>query len=284
MKSIPKLFILFLCVLFIFACQKKEETSRSAFAPAPASAPSSSSSLKIDQTNKQTTDKPQKDIKIDISKRKIIKEGELSFETRDFNKTKVFINKSVSEVQGYIAEENQDKYDDRIVSTVIIRVPAEKFDRLIETLSSSAEFLDKKYIKVLDVTEEYFDVEARLKTRKDLENRYRQLLSQAKKVEDVLNIEKQLGEVREQIESAEGKLKYLNDRIVFSTLTVTYCERIGSPMGFTSKFIQGLSSGWKNFALFVVFLANILPFIVLAIIAIIIFRKYKNRLRIKKDK
>jgi len=165
---------------------------------------------------------------------------------------------------------------------LIIRVPAENFDILIEKLSSSADFIESRNIKALDVTEEYIDLEARLRIRKDIENRYRQLLGQAKKVEDVLNIEKQIGEVREQIEAAEGKLKYFNDRIAFSTLTVVYYEKVTSAIGFTSKFIHGLSSGWTNFALFIVFLANIWPFIVLPVIALVILRKVKDRMQVKK--
>ena len=284
MKAILKLFVLCICVVFLVACQKKEEAPMPSSAPAPASAPSPASRQKTVQADKQATDKTQKDTTIDTSKRKIIKEGELVFETRDFNKTKSLINKSVNEVQGYIAEETQNKYNDKIETRSVIRIPAENFDKFVETISSSADVIDRKNIKALDVTEEYVDLEARLKTRKDIENRYRQLLGQAKKVDDVLNIEKQIGEVREQIESAEGKLKYFNDRIEFSTLTVVYYEKVTSPVGFTSKFIQGLISGWKNFALFIVFLANIWPFIVLPIIAIVIFRIIKNRLRIKKDK
>lgn len=282
MKAILKLFALCLCVVFLVACQKKEEAPMPRSAPAPASAPSPVSKEKADQTDKQTTDKAQRNIQIDQSKRKIIKEGELVFETRDFNKTKAFINNSVAEVQGYIAEETQDKYNDKVETRAVIRIPAENFDKFVEKLSASAEVIDRKNIKALDVTEEYVDLEARLKTRKDIENRYRQLLGQAKKVDDVLNIEKQIGEVREQIESAEGKLKYFNDRIAYSTLTVVYYEKMTSSIGFVSKFIQGLSSGWKNFLLFIVFLANIWPFIIIPIIAIIIFRKVKKKWALRK--
>ncbi len=278
MKSFLKLLILFLCVFIFIACQQKKAVApRSASAPAPASAPAESP--KAAQSYEQT-----RDIKIDANKRKIIKEGELVFETHDFNKTKVLINTSMNEVQGYLAEESQNKYNDRIETRAVVRVPAENFDKFVETLSSSADAIDRKNIKALDVTEEYVDLEIRLKTRKDIENRYRQLLGQAKKVDDVLNIEKQIGEVREQIESAEGKLKYFNDRIAFSTLTVVYYEKMTSSIGFSSKFIDGLKSGWKNFALFIIFLANIWPFIVLPIIAVIIFRIVRTRLKVKKDK
>jgi hypothetical protein len=283
MKIIPKIFALVFCLLILFACQKKE-APRTVSAPAPMAALSPDLKQNPVQENNQTPDKAQKDFKTDPTKRKIIKEGELIFETRDIDKTRALINKSVNEVQGYFAEENQEKFDDRLETRAVIRVPAENFDKLLETLSSSAEVVDRKTIKALDVTEEYVDLEARLKTRKDIENRYRQLLGQAKKVDDILNIEKQMGVVREEIEAAEGRLKYYNDRIAFSTLTVVYYERKGSPLGFTSKFIHGLRSGWENLALFVVFLANIWPFIVLAIVAIYLFKKIRKRLAAKKNK
>lgn len=281
MKSILRLFILVLCATVLVACQQKAEAPRRA--AAPASALASFSKQKAAETDKETADIALENVKPDVGKRKIVKEGELIFETHAFNETKTFLSTSVKEVRGYIAEENQERYDDRIETRAVIRVPAENFDRLVETLSSKAEFVDRKNVKVLDVTEEYVDLEARLKNRRDIEKRYRQLLGQAKNVNDILNIEKQIGEVRGQIESAEGKLKYLNDRIVFSTLTVVYYEKIISATGFLSKFTGGLKSGWKNFALFIVVLANIWPFIALAVVAVVLIKKFKKTWGGKKD-
>lgn len=276
MKNIATVCAVSFCLLFLFfACDKKE-------VPRPAPAPASGGTAV--KKDKQASDAARKDIGIDATKRKIIKEGDLYFETRDSGKTKALLKRAVEEVHAYVSEESQDRYSERLETKTVIRVPAENFDKLVETLSASADAIDRKNIKALDVTEEYVDLEARLRTRKDIENRYRQLLGRATKVEDVLGIEKQLGEAREQIESAEGKLKYFRDRIAFSTLTIVYYEKVTTTIGFTSKFMHGLGNGWKNFALFVVFLANIWPFIILLIIAVFIFGKLKRRLRSHGDK
>jgi hypothetical protein len=289
MKSIVWIVALVLYMLSLVSCMQKAESPKgvgpkAAPSLAPASAPSQTARQQTVQGEQQTTDTAKQDVKMDAGRRKIIKEGELDFETSDIGKTRALITKSVNDIRGYVAQESQDRYDDRLTTRMVIRVPAESFDKLVETLSASADVIDRKNIKVLDVTEEYIDLETRLKTRKELENRYRQLLGQAKKVTDVLEIEKQIGEVREKIESAEGRLKYLNDRIAFSTLTVVYYEKVGSSIGFISKFKAGVRNGWTNFALFVVVLVNIWPFLILSVIVIVIFIRIRRRLRSRKDR
>ena len=69
-----------------------------------------------------------------------------------------------------------------------------------------------------DVTEEYIDITARLKTKKELEARYLELLKKANKVEEIVSIEKEIGNLRSDIESIEGRLRYINNAVAYSTL------------------------------------------------------------------
>jgi len=213
--------------------------------------------------------------------RKIIREGEITFETADVNETKSLITKTTMELNGYITKESADDYTDRIEQTLIIRVPADKFDLLLAKISESARKIESKNIKALDVTEEYIDVEARLKTKKELENRYRELLAKASKVEEILSIEKEIGQLRADIESIEGRLRYLKDRVAFSSLTATYYQKINSAFGFSSKFGQAIRYGWKNLLWFFIGLTTIWPFIILLggglFAGFRINRKRKNR-------
>jgi hypothetical protein len=61
-------------------------------------------------------------------------------------------------------------------------------------------------------------------------------LKQANKVEEIVAIEKEIGNLRTDIESIEGRLKYLKDKVSYSTLNVVFYERTSSPFGFNSKF------------------------------------------------
>jgi hypothetical protein len=134
---------------------------------------------------------------------------------------------------------------------------------LLTKISESARKLDSKNIEVLDVTEEYIDVEARIKTKKELENRYKEILKQANTVNDILSIEREIGTLRTDIESAEGRLKYLNDRISLSTLTVEYYEYTSSSFGFLSRFGNALSTGWDWLLKFIIGITHLWPFILL---------------------
>lgn len=213
-----------------------------------------------------------------VSDRRIIKDGEISFETSDNKETRQLINKFVKEFNAYISQDNVTDQGYRLENRITIRVPSENFEKLLAKISESAKELDSKNISATDVTEEYIDIEARLKTKKELESRYKALLNKAVTVEDILKIEKQIGELRTEIESIEGRFKYLNDRISYSTLTIIFYEQTNSSFGFSSKFGQALINGWDNVLWVLIRLVNLWPFlIILVLVFIILLRKKKNK-------
>lgn len=224
-------------------------------------------------------EKPNVDAGIPVE-RKIIREGELRFETKDSEETKNLISRAVSDFKGYISNDNVFNYKDKVEHRIVIRVPAGNFDSLLNKISASARNIESKTINVLDVTEEFIDIEARIKTKKELENRYKELLKKATKVEELLAIEKELGTLRADIESIEGRLKYLSDRIFYSTLTVTFYEKTAMPFAFFSKIGSALRIGWTNLLWFIVGLAHLWPLLIITLtVAYIIIRVKRNKNR-----
>ncbi len=149
---------------------------------------------------------------------------------------------------------------------------------LLNKISESADKLDSRNVDLLDVTEEYIDIDARIKTKKELEDRYKELLKQATKVDEILNIEKEIGQLRTEIESVEGRMKYLKDRISFSTLTVTYYQKTTSAFRFTSKFGQALKTGWDGFLWFLIGLTHLWIFILIGLMTVyLIIRQRRNK-------
>jgi hypothetical protein len=212
-----------------------------------------------------------------VSDRRIIKEGEISFETSDNNETRKLINKTVKELKAYISQDNVTDQRYMIENRITIRVPSENFEALLTKIAESAKKLDSKNISATDVTEEYVDIEARLKTKKELENRYKTLLNKAGTVEEILKIEKQIGDLRTEIESIEGRFKYLNDRISYSTLTIVFYEQTNTSFGFSSKFQQAVKNGWDNVLWVLIGLINLWPFlIILAAVIFVLLRKRKK--------
>ena len=218
-----------------------------------------------------------KNDKVETVDRKIIKQGEISFKTVDVNKTKLLILQTVQELNGYISKDNIYDYSDRTEHRLVIHVPADKFDLLLKNISESVDKLERKNVDLLDVTEEYIDIEARIRTKKELQTRYLELLKQATKVDEILNIEKEIGILQTEIESVEGRMKYLKDKISFSTLTVTYYQKANFKFGFSSRFLDGIKNGWSVFLWFIIGLSHLWVFLSLAIAVVFLIRWQRKK-------
>jgi hypothetical protein len=136
---------------------------------------------------------------------------------------------------------------------------------------------DKKDIDVRDVTEDFLDVQARLKTKKELENRYIELLKKAQKVSEILEIEKEIGSLRLEIESIEGRLNYLKNQVGFSTLNIRFYNSLESETGFGADVKEAFSNGWGGLIMFVLVLINLWPLLLIFIGLIIILAIYRKR-------
>jgi hypothetical protein len=209
--------------------------------------------------------------------RKIIKSGNIRFETANVKETHKFIKNTVAELGGYIGNENVYNFEDRIEHTVEVRVPEDKFNLLIDKISSSVEKLESKNISTTDVTEEFIDVEARIKTKKELEARYKEILKKASRVDEILNIEREVGNLRSEIESLEGRMNYLKNRIALSSLTITFYEKVASPFGFASKLVKALENGWTALLWFIIILVSLWPFIILTLVLIFIILTIRKK-------
>ncbi|MEC4054444.1 DUF4349 domain-containing protein [Myroides odoratimimus] len=222
----------------------------------------------------QSTDSTQD---ITVPERMIVKEGNIRFETSNAQETRANIVASSKKLNGYLSQDTSNVYGNRTEHTIVIRVPAKNFETLLEGVTQTATKVDSKNINALDVTEEFIDVEARIKTKKEIEERYKELLKRANTIDDILRIERELGALRADIESFEGRLKYLKSRISLSTLTVTFYEKGESTTGFGYEISSAFGSGWSNLLSFVIGLFYIWPFILISIGLIFIIRRIRKR-------
>jgi hypothetical protein len=218
--------------------------------------------------------------KISVQELKIIKEGSLAFECTSLEETRDLINEAVKKTGAYISNENITTFPERAEQSLEIRVPAENFDTLVSQISQGVTQFENKNIRVLDVTEDYIDTQSRLEVKKALELRYQELLSQAKTVQDILAIEEQIGILREEIESAEGKLELYDDRIAWSTLKVSYYVKTNVSIRFSRHFQNGFQNGWRNLVWLLVGIVNVWPFWLILILVGFAIRNQRKR---KKD-
>lgn len=213
-----------------------------------------------------------------ISDKKIIQTGNVSFETQNIESTYKFISDLIKEFDAYSSNEYSNNYSGRIEYSLTVRIPSENFDSFLSKLEKHVGRFENKNISLVDVTEEFIDVEARLNNKKELEKRYVELLAKAVKLEDILSLERELNNIRAEIESIEGRLRYLKNQVAMSTLTVTFHEKVFSDFGFVMKVKQALVNGWNGLKWFIIGLISIWPFIIIGtVILIFIRRRYKSK-------
>lgn len=181
--------------------------------------------------------------------RKLISTSDLRILVTDVEQTGAEIRSIVARAGGYVGKEEftRTTYSQQIIAT--LRVPAGTFDKTVQDIVALAKTVEEKNVQVEDVTEEFIDVTTRIATKKDVEARYRALLQQARNVSEILEIEEKIGEVRAEIESAEGRLKYLTNRVGYSTIKAVWYTRTESYReedSFGARIVQGLHNGWKG--------------------------------------
>jgi hypothetical protein len=214
--------------------------------------------------------------------RKLIREGKIEFETSDVEKTRSRIMDALSANNGYVSSDEESRSPEKTSYALVVRIPYLKFDNFLNSATKGVAYFNEKKICVKDVTAEYTDTEIRLKTKKEIEARYLQLLARASSVKDVLNIEKEAGVVRAEIESAEGQLILLKDQIQYSTLWITFYKTHSTPQVFSSRISSAGRQGWENLLASFLIVINVWPFVVLLaglffVLRYLIARKRKRR-------
>lgn len=212
---------------------------------------------------------------------KMIKTADIRFQVRDLKKSRAAIERLVKASQGYIASDRQENSDTQIDNTLVIRIPSVKFDAFCHSLQGQALALDSKTVDVEDVTEQFVDVQARLRSKRELEGRYLAILEQAKSVKEVLEVEERLGKIREEIEVVEGRLKYLTDQVSYSTVTLDMYQTVRALVRpdqyFSRQFSEALASGWKGFLAAALIAAMLWPLVLVLGVVWLVAHFYRRR-------
>lgn len=223
-------------------------------------------------------------------KRMIIRTGTMSIENDSFDETELKAKEIAKNLGGFITNSTaQVNQSGKKQGTLTIRVQAEKYDALLAELAKTGKVMNQN-ITGRDVTEEYVDAEARLKTQRELETRLLQLLAEkTANLTAVVEVEQKLANVRENIEKTEGRMRMLKDQASFSTITLSIYEPAilnTSSGGFFYELERGFEKGLTGFTkvlagiiTFVIAMAPILA--ILGFIVYIVVRVIKKRKVVK---
>ena len=124
---------------------------------------------------------------------------------------------------GFVTGSGIENSDGRLSANVTVRVPQKEYASTLDAICKLAKVLNRTE-KGEDVTEEFVDLESRLRNLKREEEAFLTVLGKASRIPDILAVERELSRVRGEIETAEGRLKFLANRIELSTITVSLEE------------------------------------------------------------
>ncbi|MCB0456908.1 MAG: DUF4349 domain-containing protein [Flavobacteriaceae bacterium] len=216
----------------------------------------------------------------EIIDQKIIKTAQLRFEASNPEETHTAILALTQQYKGFIQSDNAGKNYNQLYRNMVIRIPTENFQPFIDNLSKGVPYFDQKDISRQDVSEEFVDLEARLKAKRELESRYLELLRQAKNVKEMLEIERELSVIREEIEAKQGRLNYLQNKVSLSTVNIEFYKQTaetGVTLSYGQKIVNALKGGWDGVSVFFLGLLYLWPLFVLVLIGILVLRRFLRR-------
>jgi len=191
--------------------------------------------------------------------RKIVKTGYMTLEVENITETMDKVAEMADEFNGYVVSSYKHEYERGVSGHITIRVPSEKFDEAFARLRQLAIAVPYETTTATDVTEEYVDLEAQLGNLLATEAQYLTLMEKAENVEDMLKVQKEISNVRGQIEQIEGRMKYLEQTSETSLIEVNLEETEGltepwSASAVLKSAVRGLTTFGRGLATVLIWL------------------------------
>lgn len=277
MKSLVLKSILF-GTLSIMGCNQSNEPFSDNLVLEKVSETIESKSISDEMENVSTTNQKTK-----LNTLKIIKNAKTRYKVKSVRETTDQAMAIVSQHDGYISDLRFENNSYQLENRFTIRLPHEHFDNVLKELSKMALFIDYTNITAKDVSEEYIDLQTRLKTKIEIKRRYEQILRfKAKTIEEILLTEDELGKLQEEIESAQGRLNFLTNRVALSTIQVDLYETVAPKkqseayiQSFGSKMADSFGFGWGLLKGTFLAIIYIWPLLLLAV-GIVIYLRMKR--------
>ncbi len=296
--GISLLFVLILSLSFIFGCSAKQSNDIDNYRPNEGTAGGfADKSAAATETSKGSSSGTASNSSGALTGRKVIFSASLTIESTDYNKSIGIMEKMIVDFDGYIQDSSVEtsasaqKVSKLRRASYVIRIPVEKLKPFLEKVGDIGNVILNNS-KGEDVTASFYDLQAHLNSLKIQEERLLVLLKTATVLQDIINLEDRLTQVRYQIEQLTGSLNKMTSLIDLSTVTITINEvetiTAPKPTGFWAqvsdtfvKSIQALIGTLRTIALMLV---AIFPFILvvglIGLAILLIRRKIRRKKRL----
>ncbi len=161
-----------------------------------------------------------------LANRKLIRNATVDLEVVKFDEAIQKITAFAAEEKGYVATTSSEKQENgKLKGEIVVKVLPENLDRFLQKIRGLGE-LKNQTLGTEDITKNYFDTESRLKNARVMESRLIEMLKKkSDDINDLLQVEKELGRVREEIEKMQGELKFWDSQVQFATVTISLAEK-----------------------------------------------------------
>jgi len=234
--------------------------------------------------------KSEKIIKVEpaVTTKKIIKDGRLGLQVVNLQSAKQKIDSLVKAAGGYYANENLKNSDNQSGYELVIRIPVVNFERFVGSAEKGSSKILYKEIQARDVTEEFVDLSTRINSKRNSLARYNEIMKKANTVKDILEIEESIRVLQEEIESTEGRLRYLNDCVSYSTLNMTistekdFTFKPSKRDSFWEKLKESVADGWYGLVDFILEFFGLWPYLILIIPIVFFIRRRIKKWKLRK--
>ena len=254
-------------------------TERKPTAPSDTISQDKNEQVSLDKAD-QSKEEPSKPIE-----RKIIRNASLQLESTSPDEVQQKITAIAESKKGFVVQSRKSAGGKRGRGgesiSMTIRIPAASFNESLEEIRKTADRVVVESVTGRDVTEEFIDIEARLKAKKATEERFLEIMKQSKNVRDALNVQRELGNVRAEIERIEGRKRFLENQASLSTINISVSTPTaisGSSSGFFYELREAVSDGFDAALTFILVLIRVLiaiiPFLLLIVLPILLVLRY----------
>ncbi|MFJ5623239.1 DUF4349 domain-containing protein [Peribacillus loiseleuriae] len=214
-------------IIVVLAACSSHDIEQAKMSDDTASSSNEYSDSKMKNEIQDTLSKQDKAEEVVVTERErmVIHQAQLVVKVKKLEEAQLKIEERVAKYGGYIVESNVYREEsERMNANITVRVPEAHFqDFLRDTEATAAEVLERN-VTGQDVTEEYVDLQSRLKSKRTVEERLLEFMKHASKTEDLLKISADLAKVQEEIEQIVGKVKFLENQTSYSTISISLHE------------------------------------------------------------
>jgi hypothetical protein len=215
---------------------------------------------------------------------KMIKTAECRFQVADMKKSKEAIVSAIKKYSAYVESSSLEFQNPMLEEHMTVRVLNPYFEDLMNELSSQAIYVNYQKVATDDVSKDFVDLESRLKTKREVQKRYEEILRQKTgTIEELLKTEKQIGDLQEEIEATVSQINFLSEKVRYSTIKLEIYQvaeqqitEANTHSSLPKKFSQAFFAGLSGLTNVLVGLTYLWPFVIMISAALYIWKRRRK--------